>query len=533
MKNTEIFEDYDMVVSITQQTINDQLTHLQRMGIIHSSLRLVQEIDEASQNYVYKVLQPNDPIPPNCAYIDGLITPQINIAESGEIVTFLLNFRSGTAAFWTGNGPLARLVKSDMKNWVYAIAINLDLTKLEADDLNKKIKVPDNVRDQLENFNSQMFDVNHLFMDFESTDLLRFDPQQTKTGSAGDTAQEQMVLFMQFYLSDLVRTGNPYILGYSLTTNDKTAQAADANLAPMVRPVSTTYTMYQDLVTPVRSTLNFVLATQGGHGKVTGTPGVFDTNWIAPSDTCDAMMIYSHAVLIEAMILKPFFTQFSQQVYEGIKDQISVDQGNDYATAVSATPTGFSYTISDTPDGNDNRYQNIYTVDFVNSDGQVAVNLKGQLMLYKEVEQNDGLLHPKASATFNIGWSAVYTLSLNKDASGQPKIQIDHSSNFDPPATSTWMNDDAKAMTWIGKILGSLLDFCTGFLDQGFMGNLFANLLSVNVPDVGNVDAAVGDLGDNVGTMIMMPAGDVFAFKQPASDPLGNLSMQLIYKSET
>ena len=53
MKNAEIFNDYDMVVCMTQKTINDQLTHLTKMGIIRSELILVQKVDRKTRSYVY------------------------------------------------------------------------------------------------------------------------------------------------------------------------------------------------------------------------------------------------------------------------------------------------------------------------------------------------------------------------------------------------------------------------------------------------------------------------------------------------
>ena len=56
MKNAEVFNDYDMVVCMTQKTINDQLTHLTKMGIIRSELILVQKVDRKTRSYVYQVL---------------------------------------------------------------------------------------------------------------------------------------------------------------------------------------------------------------------------------------------------------------------------------------------------------------------------------------------------------------------------------------------------------------------------------------------------------------------------------------------
>ena len=136
-------------------------------------------------------------------------------------------------------------------------------------------------------------------------------------------------MFMNFYLKWLVSSGNPYILGYSLTTTDRTNYDPDQNVPDSLRPVGTTYTMYYDPKYPDLSNLNFVLATKGGHRSIAGTPGNFDTNWISPTDQCDAKMIYSHSCLIEQFFLQPFFDQLRTGVYAQIKDQIDIE-GNDY-----------------------------------------------------------------------------------------------------------------------------------------------------------------------------------------------------------
>jgi hypothetical protein len=95
------------------------------------------------------------------------------------------------------------------------------------------------------------------------------------------------------------------------------------------------------------------------------------------------------------------------------------------------------------------------------------------------------------------------------------------------------MSEEAKAFAWIGKILGSILDFLTAMQDKGFFGNLFAGLMSVSPPGIGDVSVAFGQLGNLAQTAVMLPAGQVFFFKSPASDSEANLAMQLTYKSES
>jgi hypothetical protein len=77
-----------------------------------------------------------------------------------------------------------------------------------------------------------------------------------------------------------------------------------------------------------------------------------------------------------------------------------------------------------------------------------------------------------------------------------------------------------------------VLDALTGFADGGFFGNLLADVFSVSVPGLGDVSVAIGNLGNSVSTVLMLPAGQVFYFRNPATDLEGNLAMLLTYKSE-
>ncbi len=528
MKNYEVFTDYDMVVAISQQTINDQLTHLTHMGIIQSALRITRDQDDDG-NFLYKCLGPSDVIPPDVESIDAFALSQIDIQASGGTVHLELHFQSGTFTLWKGRGRAAKLAGTDMSGWVYSIAINMDLNAVKADDLLKNKKVPDSVLQQLTNFNTNMFDINHLFMDFESTDLIRFDPQSTQTGAAGDDAQSNLAEFMQFYLSDLIKSGNPYILGYSLTTNDATQYAKDQMVPDTLRPVSTTYNMFHetDASKQGRNTLNFILGTKGGHGVVQGSPGVFDTNWL-PSADSQACMAYSRSVLMEANLLKPFYDSFSKQIGDSIKDQITIAATPTYAEATKATATGYSFTISDVSSGSD-QYVNTYTVDFSNSDGAVTLNFKGHLYFYKYVQNEPSEAH--ASGT--IDWSGTYTLSLDKTKAGDPQLVLTHSYKIDNQTSDSSMNTAAKALSWIGKIIGGVLDLFTAFQDHNYIGNALASLMSVSVPGIGDVSVALGSLGDSVGPAILLPAGQVFFFKSPSADPYGNLTMDLTYKSQS
>lgn len=88
-------------------------------------------------------------------------------------------------------------------------------------------------------------------------------------------------------------------------------------------------------------------------------------------------MIYSHQVLLEEYFLKPIFQQLHDGIYAQIKDHLSVDSGANYDQAKSATANGFSYSIINDKDGDD-QYVNNYSVQIVNQAQSAQVDLNFQ-----------------------------------------------------------------------------------------------------------------------------------------------------------
>ncbi|PWW02922.1 hypothetical protein DFQ01_108201 [Paenibacillus cellulosilyticus] len=544
MNNKLIFEQYDMVVSITEKTLNDQLTHLLQMGIIQPEFIVLKTYDRPSKKYVFQVLASSDEIPrnpdgtPKQSCIDGVIHPQVTIARSGTDIVFELNFLSGTAYLWDGAGPEAQLVAYDMTDWKYGISITMDLKSVEKESLTNNRSVPDLVKDQLYHFMDHMFTVNSLFMDFESTDLLRFDPTHTDTGKdAGDLGCEQFVLFMQAYLRELQAKGNPYILGYAIHTTPLTDPPSQLQVPDALQPVGTTFTMFHDADNSNMSTLNFILATKGGHRSVEGTPGIFDTNWIGTTEQCDAKMIYSHHVLVEEFLLRPIFDQMSSGIYGHILNHIHVGMGNPYEDAKRAYVNpdgtyGFSYNISDVNSG-DNQYVNRFSVNIANNTAasKIDLNFNGHIALYRNVSRDMGFCTAHAWAQGSVDWSGTISL-IASVADNRPVLSMTNSFKIDQSSSNSGKNDCAKAFEIFGEIVKGILDVLTFFSAGDFFHDLFDQVFKLDIPGIGDIGNVFGNLSNVCQTTIMLPAGQVFFFKNPSADNEGNFMLELTYKAE-
>ncbi|QKJ30679.1 hypothetical protein HQ865_13250 [Mucilaginibacter mali] len=536
MKNTDVFNDFDMVVSITEKTINDQLTHLLRMGTIHPELIIIQTYDKKTKKYAFKVCKSTDEIPlndeggPVRPTISVDIQPQVTISSSGKIITFIIKFLDGNAWFWDQPGPDAELVKYDAKGWQYAIAINMALTQLPKDG-SGNIKAPDFVKNQLDKFTSNMFDISHLFMDFQATDLMSYDPIKTKTDSAGDFGKEQLVNFMKAYLTWLTETGNPYILGYSITQNDKTTVSKDEKVPDSLRPTGTTFTMFNDNKNPALSTLNFALVTKGGYGKIKKNPDIFDTNWISPQDQCDAKMIYAASRFSEEFVMKPLFNKLNDDTYNALKGSLTLGPKKSYQQARKATSTGYSFEIFN-QDAVSDKYQNNLEVAITNHPAEIHYDVKGNIFVKKINTTNMGFCEAEASAQASTGWHANFIVKVAKDKDGNPALAFEQFVSIDSHNASTDKNGCAKFWSAIGDILDALLSVFKIF-DLGSLTSIITNVFRTNIPGIGDINVALGNLDNSFNGAVMLPAGGVFFFKNPSADATGNVSLSLTYKTDS
>jgi hypothetical protein len=521
----EIFNDFDMVVAISQKTINDQLKRLVAVGAIRPTLILAQTAKGG--HYVYELLDQESAIPANSAYISARVIPQINIPANGTEITLVLEFMAGRAAFWLGGaGPLAQLTSFNVAGWSYGISVSLDLKAVVADDIARGRGISATIRDQLADFKSRMFDVSSLFLDFVSADLLRFDPATTRAGAQNEAAQ-QLALFMQFYFKNVSAQGNPFILGYSVTPTAAARLPADlASVPDLLRPVGTTFTLYHEPSDPNLSALNFALVTKGGHRTIPGTPPNLSTNLLLP-DRADAKVAYASSCLTEPMLIRPVFKQIRESVYSAISGHISVGEGNDYDAARSKTPDGWRFNIANVG-GGDDQYVNQFSVSLQNTPGELRLNFAGNVHVYKEVSKNAFFCTARAWARGDIAWSGTVSLGI---VDGLLRV-VNSQFRTDRNTHDSGTNSCADAFSWMGRIIGGVIDVFTGFGDNFYFSRLVANAFSVNVPGIGNVSVGLGALAGSARAVIVLPAGGVFDFHNPpAADGRGDLSVPLSYRA--
>ncbi len=546
MNDTDIFKSFDMVVAITQKTINDQLGRLKNEGILPSDLVIKSEFDAQTGKDAYTLCRSEKDLPRNPdgsvdntridGYLDGKMDLSIRIMDTGTTVRLVVRFESGRFGFYLGSGPRAVWQVTDMSDWVFAIPVNLDIAAIAREDMDGHINVPPSVKSQLESFQEADFTVNHLFLDLENSNLATFDPTLTSVGSNGQDALKSFVFFMQEYLGKMKEQaeagGNPYVLGYVLTDGNNTRYPGGEDVPDMLKPIGVTFNVFKHPTDENLSTVNYCLATKDGKGVVPGTPGNFDSPWITEEMGCDARMIMSHSIFLEAYILRPIFDQLRKNVYEQIHSKLSVSEGQGYDAAMRGTGTGFNYNISDVTSGH-NQYVNQYTVNVVNSGDKIDLNFSGRLYFYKEKSKHTGFptfCTAKAWAHTGLNWGGTVSIGLADGASGQPRLDISQSFGTSHHSSGSDTNTCADVARVFGAILGGILGAFSFGLAAGYFSNLILSALSTHVGSFGNVDVALRNIGHSVSTMVLLPAGGNFTLQKPMADRLGNFYLDLSLK---
>lgn len=537
MSGASVFDTFDMVVALSQKTINDQLVHLKSMGAIRDKLIIWREL--VNKDFVYHVVDNQDQIPglagggdkPTAECIIGELTPRILIAENGTAVTFILGFTGGQAYF----AESMKLVEYDMSGWSYAINVDLNLAELAAKDIKDHVGIPQHVKDQLSGFSQQFFTVQSLFMDLETTQLTNTDPTHTKAGSSGDQGLQTFMFFLWNYLSKLNPQKNPYILGYSLNTSDKTQFKPDQRVPPSVEPVGTTFSVTKNPQSADLSTINFLLVTKDGSGPIKNNVTYSDV-WLTAADKVDGKAIFSHKRLAEPLLMKPFFDGFKSQIYNSFKGNLGVDAGMSFQDGMHWNGSStYNMTVSqqNTHDGDD-IYNSSYDVQFNTGHGSGVMTMNsGSLHLYKEHSKNLLLCTARAQISGTVNWNANITVKATKDDKGKPILKPDPSpiNVTHAPDWSPHLNDCAKAASVFSHIFGALLDDLLTFGRTDFFEGLLTDAFDVSIGGFRNVDAAFSNVG-NISQVVYLPAGQVFEFRDPTFSIDGDLALGLTYLSQ-
>ncbi|WP_027416048.1 hypothetical protein [Aneurinibacillus terranovensis] len=280
---------FDMVYALTQETVNKQFELLSVFGVLPTTWHVS----------IKKGLYGVD---------SELGTPTVGFNtgdSSSRRVNMYIPITKGTLTYSTilgidDNGKV--LVKTDthdITNAKLTFKVNVSIAEIAATYKDSKL-IPKTVKEQLTNFDDSMFSIQHLFLNFEDANLLDSFELDTSGVSAGVPGTDDpefinnvKALFKAF-IEPLKGSDNPYVLGYSAV--DRKVESSDATW----KPTGVTYSVYSDAAHLNRSSINYLLVTDGKNVPGSGA-GLFNHNWVF-ADNVQGTFVFSQELVMKNIL---------------------------------------------------------------------------------------------------------------------------------------------------------------------------------------------------------------------------------------
>lgn len=257
---------FPMVVVLTQDAINFQFKKLwqsdqrlpKTLDLSFEQMRLTAELD-----------------PP-------LISLHVPGARPGDrVALFTLRLRTGkfvreVIRRVTVDGQTRREIgdeETPIKDWKLTFKVNLDIVSLAA--AHDKATMPRVIRELVE-FKSDQFHIRKIFLNLEDANLLEYDEKLTEMKVNGaDLSPEVVTSFVKILSTSLKqhKQDRPYVLAYSVTP-------AKTRPPAIFEPTGATFSTFVDKNNPGQSCLQFLLMTR--HQELPGgaDAGIFSESWM-------------------------------------------------------------------------------------------------------------------------------------------------------------------------------------------------------------------------------------------------------------
>jgi len=255
-------DGYHMVVAITEETINFQFELLWRRNVIKKNFVIEDEDSGSTLN----------------ATMGAPRVELLSQSEAPRAVLLVLELKSGEANLKTLRKGQIVETKFEVKDWKLAFRVNLDMRYLEQKHSGA---VPEEVKRLLQ-FNSDQFRIRQLFMNFQSLNLASFDFDRCTDGEGkklGVGATEPILRAIGLSYAKLRDEENPFILGYSIETKTNTSRPL-AVFEPTTGTFSTFWEPRTGQPNAGLGCLNFLLMTRGEKLPDDPRAGLFRDNWM-------------------------------------------------------------------------------------------------------------------------------------------------------------------------------------------------------------------------------------------------------------
>jgi hypothetical protein len=328
----------DMVLAISEETINYQFYLLRKQNIVHTNWNIVLYDDGTAHVNQNKADFEKDIEKEEfaCAFYANISDPKISILESEQkTVNFFIPFESGTMYYWKGHGKIATIETVDMDDWIYAFKVQIGLIeKSVTDDPSLSWMITEESRESLNEvinnsgLDQKYFTIESLFLELENANYADYDAKASNIPvDIAILADFQSLL--SNYFKELANTDNPYILGYAVKVKDIPDQE-EAMFEPTALRYSTTYNE-----NPKLRAFNFLMVTneEGSFSDDEGVSpedvGVFPKSLITDPDSDGELVINAELFCKNIIDTIDFATIYSESLntVENLIEVYDMDDG--------------------------------------------------------------------------------------------------------------------------------------------------------------------------------------------------------------
>lgn len=467
---------YDLVYAVSQKTIDNQLELLSVLAVLPGAWKAAD--------------------PEGFWSIDLTVGPPTVNAVTGNAGARALNvtfpFTGGTMTYSSlgrdANDKPSIIKKTvEMKGWGLKVAVNMSLAEIAQADIAAHKLIPKVVKQQLQAFTVDMYDIRHLFLDFEDADLI-LDSYEFVPAAGVNNADlvspnviTQLRAVVQSIIETLRGSNNPFILGYTATNKKVPPKNA------MFVPTGSSYSIYAEGSDPGRSSLNFLSETEGRPVPSDAKSGLFDSNWLNSDQVQGAYVIAARLVM--QVLVPPVAKLF------GFQPQDFKQSGND-VTASKSEGSNKSTTVTFKPVAGQPRYSCQIRVAF-----QVDAHDKlGTYVGYADVEMF-------WNADFVFGFDGANNLTLNVENS----------------RTSHNIDKHPSPLGEFEDFLAVIADTALSAISDNAVNGIFLHMADQAWPKA--ISTPLEASGLNLKSRIVLAAGSEFFFKDIATTAQGHLKM--------
>ena len=575
---------FDLVWAVTENTVNAQLNWLMEGGLIPRAIRM------GDLNTDGIAIGGDEGTDDEC--ILALPTPAAPLLDfdtgQAKLGHLFLTVEKGTATTWTGFGASARQVKYDIAGSRLAFNVNLNIGQIAHEDLSKPGgRIPPEIGKILQHFDSSMFSIQSIFLDFQNSDLDTFNENVSviRLAQGGVSADEHdpsvsflrqnFAKMMGSWISKFRGADNPFILGYPVTRNQPSAevktilQPTGANLSVKAYDYGSAA---DDHTKDGLSTLNFLLVTGGkditkDQALYGPAAGVFSRNLVESNEIDGKGVIASEifrGTYLEPNLFVPLLAKIKElgdyrHARDDVRPTIAVDElTNGFEPCPATNPTGWHYHDHVVLKWRDDSWGTNYhereseqqlTFDVfmdmkphfdstVDADPDFDQSLLASPRLWLTIvgtmyrREWDQTMQKEAGDIPDLylgkGWataSNTFKIYLAFVAGADGKITVSHFARANPAVTDS-------ASEGIFKI--------KDFFNDTFGGTSYADSWKSNATDLMSQESGIAkkviddttDVLQNFGALIVLPAPSQFFYKNILINADGDIEVDVTYKSQ-